>query len=218
MFRFLLFILLAFYTINIAITPQLIAAKNLDLDGIKFSVNKTSDFLACLKPLEIKGMNSVYIKNNTGEPVYLIEMNGSIGDCFWGRDQLTFTSKVSNSDIQKVLNQYPTKLYLSTNIKIKFKITKLNEDSSIDLKNINLPYFLVITNSENEDILFQKDLIIKIDLSKKKIIEQTGKNISLTLEIPLKDYLSIQALTGIYIDDISFIENLDNEQRNNIKK
>ncbi len=171
--------------------------------GKKYKIDKEKDSLSCFIPLAIKDIDTIYIKNDKDQAIYTIEIWGSEGNCKWERDKILFEKNLSRSEINYVLRNYKQKIYFNGNFQILFKVKKLLPNENINIKNIKVPYFVLINNKKSNEIIFKKDLTINIDLPSygEKIYE--GEKISLKESYLAEEFINLETLSGIYFKKAS---------------
>lgn len=177
-------------------------AKTVTIQDYTFKLKKNTEYLPCLKPLEIKDINKIYIKDYTNKPVYLIEMYGSSGACKWQTDELLFSSKNTTQEAKQtaILRDYKPNIYLQSNFKIKFKVTKLANTSNLASTTVTIPFFVVLNNRASNSIISQQNLSINIKLPKQGSVNVSSQAIKINSVFALADYNNIELLSGIQIN------------------
>lgn len=161
-----------------------------------YKVKKEKDFLSCLTPYTIEGLNVKFIKNEENESIYKIELLKNQGNCNWQRDKLYFKNSIAAQEAEKINSKYPTQIYLDTSFDTYFKITKLQDYKKFLGKTIILPYFIVLSDDDN--IIWQENELLKINLTSKKETIVKGKTINIKHKFNSSDYVKLEILTGIY--------------------
>lgn len=166
--------------------------------GTKYKIEKEKDSLSCFIPLAIKGIDTIYLKNNKDQVVYTIEIWGSEGNCQWQKDKIMFKKDLSVAESNYILNNYKQKIHFKGHFQLMFKVKKLLPNDNLDIKNIKVPYFAIINNNKTNEVLFQKDLSINISLP--KMGEQIYKGDKIFIESSFfpEDFINLEALSGIY--------------------
>lgn len=210
--KIIYYLLISFIVISFSIAiskteenPQRVNKKisnNSSDDLNDYKIIKEKDFLSCFKPLFIDSIDTIYIKNKKDQVVYKIEMYGSQGTCQWYRDRMYFRPNANPKLANQTANLYEDNifLYLNTNLKILFKVTKLLP-YEVGIDNITIPYFVMLYNNKNDAILEQQNFTLNIKLTeaKEQIIESEYFILN-DFSILGKTFINIEMLAGIYFN------------------
>ena len=182
-----------------------------------YKISREKDNLACLKPLIIDGLDTLYIMNKAKEKVYAIKIVGFQGTCNWERDRLLFTKSTDVKYANTLVEQFKGNMYLTSSVRLIFSVEKLTNDSStpektlqtkkvkkhddsnIPIKTLQVPYFIVLHDKKTDKIIWTKNLKVVVKLSKKPKETILGKMISFNLVVPEKDVLNKELLSGMYL-------------------
>jgi hypothetical protein len=163
-----------------------------------YKVEDYEERIACLKPYMIEGLDNIYIKNPAGEVVYLIQMIGSKGSCSYKSKRLIFKKNTSQDIINKALDSFDNKIEMDQTFYISFKIKKLKSDGAVAMDSINVPYFIVIKDKSNDNIVLQKDYSINIPLKNYASKIYDGKSITIKETFSAKSFGNMELMSGIY--------------------
>ena len=166
--------------------------------GKKYKLEKEKDNLACFIPLAIKGIDTIYLKNNKDQVVYTVEVWGSEGNCNWEKDKIMFKNDLSIPESNYILKNYKQKIYYNGYFQLMFKVKKLLPTENLDIKSIKVPYFVLINNNKTNEILFQKDLSINIPLPKYGEQIYKGERVVIKSFYLAEDFINLETLSGIY--------------------
>lgn len=197
-----------------------------------YKISREKDNLACLKPLTIDGLDTLYIVNKANEKVYAIKIIGFQGTCNWERDRLLFTKSTDVKYASSLVEQFTGNMYLKSKVRLIFSVEKLkddsktpkkalqtknvkesekkHDDSSIPIKTLQIPYFIVLHDKKTDKIIWTKNLKVVVKLGKKPKDITLGKMISFNLIVPEKEVLNKELLSGMYLQT-------KNDNINNIK-
>ena len=167
-----------------------------------FKIKKDDEFLSCLKPYAIDGINKIYLRNKKDQIVYTIEILGSEGECKWKVDTLYFHNDLSLKKANKIKKDFKPNLYLDETFYMNFKVKKIRAKENLDIKSIVIPYFIVLNNKASNKILKQLSFNIKIDLSKPGEQIITSEKISLKENFLTGDFMNIELMSGIYFNKV----------------
>ncbi|MDR0483918.1 MAG: hypothetical protein LBH40_01375 [Alphaproteobacteria bacterium] len=190
-----LFLFFTFSYTGIALSEEVDLAESL---GTKYKLTKEADSLACFKPLAIKGIDTVYLKNKNDEVVYLIEIYGSEGNCKWQRDKVIFAKNLPLTERNSITKNFKPQLHFKGNTRLLFRVKKLLPTESVDIKSIKVPYFILINNKATNEVIFKKDLSININLPAKGEVVYKAEIISFELSFLMEDFVNLETLSGIY--------------------
>ncbi|UQY80429.1 hypothetical protein HAV_00624 [Candidatus Hepatincola sp. Av] len=164
-----------------------------------YKISREKDNLACLKPLIIDGLDTLYIMNKAKEKVYAIKIVGFQGTCNWERDRLLFTKSTDVKYANTLVEQFTGNMYLTSSVRLIFSVEKLKDDSNIPIKTLQVPYFIVLHDKKTDKIIWTKNLKVVVKLGKKPKETILGKMISFNLVVPEKDVLNKELLSGMYL-------------------
>ncbi len=190
-------LLFLFLLLNAALYISSLSAADNSKDT-KYTVTKEGDIFSCLKPNAIKGIETVYLKNDNGDVIYTIEIWGSEGTCDWQKDKMLFKKNLPQSEIVTLSNQFEQKLYLKSTMNLIFKVKKRVNSGNLASTTIEIPYFIILNNKKDNNIIFKKDLKIKINLPKKGEIIIKGEKINIEESFRALDFIYLEGLSGIY--------------------
>ena len=167
-----------------------------------FQIKKDKEFLSCLKPYAIEGINKIYLRNKKDQIVYTIEILGSEGQCLWNVDTLYFHNDLPLKKANKIKQDFKPNLYLDETFQMTFKVKKIRNKETLDIKSIVIPYFIVLNDKESNKILKQLSFNIKISLpeSGEKII--TSEKIALKEQFLANNFMNIELMSGMYFNKV----------------
>lgn len=163
-----------------------------------YKILQEKDYLSCFKPLAIKEISTIYLKNDQDQVVYKIDIYGSEGECKWKRDRLLFNKNVPLAKINTIVNNFSNKLYLNTTFHLMFRVVKIRTDEQFPQQNIEVPYFVILYNNQSDKIIVRKNLSINIPLTDQK--QQIIHTNPVVLELSFNDtqFINMELLSGIY--------------------
>ena len=166
--------------------------------GKKYKLEREKDNLSCFIPLAIKGIDTIYLKNNKDQVVYTVEIWGSEGNCNWEKDRIMFQKNLSFPESNYILRNYKQKIYFNGYFQLMFRVKKLLPTENLDIRSIKVPYFVLINNNKTNEVLFQEDLSINISLPKEGEQVYKGERVSLKESFLAEDFVNLETLSGIY--------------------
>ncbi|MFL1781333.1 hypothetical protein ABSA28_01056 [Candidatus Hepatincolaceae symbiont of Richtersius coronifer] len=165
-----------------------------------YKVTRERDYLSCLTPFSVEGINKLYLKDDNNEIIYVIEIQSFNGTCQWERDKLLFKKKTPQSEIKQVLENYNTNLYMNTNFTITFFVRKIRTDVILPINHIEVPYFVILNNKSNDNIVIQKSYKINLILPTKGEKVYTTTPITIAHGFPIEDFSNMEIISGIYFN------------------
>lgn len=166
--------------------------------GKKYKLEREKDNLSCFIPLAIKGIDTIYLKNDKDQVVYTVEIWGSEGNCNWEKDKIMFKKDLSIPESNYILKNYKQKIYYNGYFQLMFRVKKLLPTENLTIKNIKVPYFVLINNKKSNEVLFQKDLSINIPLPQVGEKIYKGERVLIKSSYLAEDFINLETLSGIY--------------------